>query len=251
MKMMDTDTRIGGSDGRFPDTRHSAIVAARSGTPADRAVAHESIVAAYWKPVYKYIRIKWKSSNEDAKDLTQGFFLRALEKDFFDGYRAEKGSFRTYLRVCLDGFLANEKKASQRLKRGGGAILLALDFTTAEGELRQIEIAQDDSPDRFFAREWTRSLFEIALLSLREQCEAQGKQIHYSLFERYDLAEEDQRATYASLAAESGLSTVSVTNYLAWVRREFRRIVLEKLRGLTASDQEFRSEARALLGAEL
>ncbi len=248
---MDTDTRIGGGDGRFPDTRHSAIEAARSGVAADRAVAHETIVAAYWKPVYKYIRIKWKSSNEDAKDLTQGFFLRALEKDFLDRYSAENGSFRTYLRVCLNGFLANERKASQRLKRGGGAILLALDFTTAEGELLQIDVAQDDSPDRYFAREWTRSVFEIALVGLREQCAVHGKQIHYSLFERYDLAEEDQRGTYAALAGEFGLTTVTVTNHLAWVRREFRRIVLEKLRELTVSDREFRSEARALLGAEL
>ena len=248
---MDTDTRIGAGDGRFPDTRHSAIAGARGGTPADRAVAREAIVAAYWKPVYKYIRIKWKAPNEDAKDLTQGFFLRALEKDFFEGYRVEKGSFRTYLRVCLDGYLANEKKASQRLKRGGGTVLLALDFTNAEGELLQVDIAHDDSPDRFFAREWTRSFFAIVLLSLRERCEAQGKHIHYSLFERYDLAEEEQRCTYASLAAEFGLTAVSVTNYLAWVRREFRRIVLEKLRELTATDREFRSEARALLGAEL
>ncbi|MEO8131804.1 MAG: hypothetical protein ABI822_32220, partial [Bryobacteraceae bacterium] len=219
--------------------------------PADRAVAHESIVAAYWKPVYKYIRIKWKSSNEDAKDLTQGFFLRALEKDFFDGYRPEKGTFRTYLRVCLDAFLANERQASQRLKRGGGTILLPLDFTTAEGELQQIEIAQDDSPDRFFAREWTRSIFENALLALREECAAQGKQIHYDLFERYDLAASDARATYASLAAEFGLSSVTVNNYLASVRRGFRRIVIRILRELTSSEEEFRSEARALLGAEL
>ncbi len=238
---MDTDTRMGGGNGRFPETRHSAIAAVRNGSPADRALAHESIVAAYWKPVYKYIRIKWRSSNEDAKDLTQSFFLRALEKEFFDSYCAEKGSFRTYLRVCLDAFLANEKKSSQRIKRGGDAILLPLDLTTA----------QDDSPDRFFAREWTRSLFELALLALKESYEARGKQIQYALFARYDLAEEGERATYASLAAEFGLSSVAVTNHLAAARRDFRRIVLEKLRQITANEQEFRSEARALLGAEM
>ena len=40
--------------------------------------------------------------------------MRALEKDFFDGYDPEKGSFRTYLRTCLDRFVANEKKAAVR-----------------------------------------------------------------------------------------------------------------------------------------
>ena len=32
--------------------------------------------------------------------------------------------------------------------------------------------------------------------------------------------------------------------------REFRRVVLEKLREITASDEEFRLEARAVLGVE-
>ena len=41
-----------------------------------------------------------------------------------------------------------------------------------------------------------------------------------------------------------------MTNYLALARREFRRIVLEKLRELTATDDEFRREARALLGVD-
>jgi len=237
---MDSDTRIGAGDGRFPETRHSAIAAVRDGNAEARALAHETIVAAYWKPVYKYIRIKWKLSNEDAKDLTQSFFLRALEKEFFDGYVSERGSFRTYLRTCLDGFLSNEWKASQRQKRGGDALMLPLE-----------DMAQDDSPDLLFTREWTRSLFELALQSLREQSAERGKAVHYSLFERYDLVEEESRVTYAQLAAESGLSTMTVTNYLSAMRRDFRRVVLEKLREITVTEQEFRSEARALLGADV
>ncbi len=39
-----------------------------------------------------------------------------------------------------------------------------------------------------------------------------------------------------------------MTNFLALARREFRRIVLEKLREITATDREFREEARSLLG---
>jgi RNA polymerase sigma factor (sigma-70 family) len=248
---MDIGTRIGAGNGRFPETRHSAIAAAQGGSAADRALAHETIVAAYWRPVYKYIRIKWRSPDEEAKDLTQGFFLNALEKDFLDAYRPEKGSFRTYLRVCLEGFLANERKSSRRIKRGGQATLLRLDFLTAEGELRQIEIPQDDSPDRFFTREWTRSLFELALQTLREQCEERGKQIHYQLFERYDLSEDAHRPTYTQLATEFDLPATSVTNYLAATRRDFRRIVLERLRLITATSREFESEARGLFGAEL
>ena len=39
-----------------------------------------------------------------------------------------------------------------------------------------------------------------------------------------------------------------VTNHLAWARRELRKLVLERLRSLTATDAEFREEAEELLG---
>jgi hypothetical protein len=41
-----------------------------------------------------------------------------------------------------------------------------------------------------------------------------------------------------------------VTNHLAWARREFRRVVLERLRELSGSDAEYRTEARELFGMD-
>ena len=46
------------------------------------------------------------------------------------------------------------------------------------------------------------------------------------------------------------MKTSDVTNYLAFARREFRRIVLEQLREMTGSEEEFRREARTLLGID-
>ena len=255
---MEPDTAIGGPGGRFPATRRSLLLAVTSDEPARRQRAFESLVSAYWKPVYKYIRIRWRTANEDAKDQTQEFFTRALERDFFRRYDPEKAGFRTYLRHCLDAFLANEHKASRRQKRGGGIALLSLDFETAEGELRQQEIPDGVDLEELFHREWVRSLFELAVEALRERCEAAGKQVHFALFQRYDLegssAEDSStggRPTYAALARQHGIPVTQVTNYLAAMRRDFRRLVLELLRETTGSDAELRSEARALLGVTL
>src|SRR3954452_9804145 len=119
----------------FPATRHSIVAAMRSPRADDRRAAFDTMVTAYWKPVFKYVRIKWQASPEDAADLTQGFFLRAFEKDFFAGFDPAKAKFRTYLRTCLDGFAANSRKADARLKRGGGVTLVSIDFGVAEREL--------------------------------------------------------------------------------------------------------------------
>ncbi|MBI4470884.1 MAG: sigma-70 family RNA polymerase sigma factor [Acidobacteria bacterium] len=247
------DTGIGGSNARFPETCWSAIVASGSEDPAERSRAFDTIVSMYWKPVYKYIRIKWHKSNEDAKDLTQGFFAKSIEKDFFRSYDPAKARFRTFLRTCLDGFLANEEKAARRIKRGGEAVVLSLDFETAEGELRHHEPAVQESMDDYFEKEFTRSFFELAVDRLRSEMEGQGKQTHFLLFEKHDLEATipSGRVSYAQLASEFSLPVTTVTNYLAAARKAFRRIVMTHVRSVTATDEEFRREARALLGVEV
>jgi DNA-directed RNA polymerase specialized sigma24 family protein len=248
---MDPDTDIGGSLHKFPVTNHSAIVNARSNDEIARQRALEIILTSYWKPVYKYIRLKWQATNEDAKDLTQGFFANAFEKNHFARYDATKASFQTFLRTCLDGFIANEHKAGRRLKRGGDMDHYQLDFAAAEDELAAHAVTSTLNPEDYFHREWVRWMFTLALDSFRRHYEESGRKVHFQLFELYDLTEDNRDISYASLGKEFGLEPAKVNNYLAAARRDFRRIVLEKLREITATDEEFRTEARSLLGVDV
>jgi len=229
---MDPDTDIGGPLHKFPVTNHSAIVNARSDDQAIRRRAFDIILNSYWKPVYKYVRLKWQAGNEDAKDLTQGFFANAYEKNHFASYDATKASFQTFLRACLDGFVANERKARQRLKRGGDMDHYQLDFAAAEDELAAHASAATLNPEEYFHREWLRWMFTMAVEEFRERCVESGRMVHFQLFERYDL-NDDRDASYASLAEEFGLDVTTVNNYLAAARRDFRRIVREKFRETT------------------
>jgi len=231
MRFMDPDTDIGGPLHKFPITNHSAIAAARSNDEIIRRRAFDTILNGYWKPVYKYVRLKWQASNEDAKDLTQGFFANAFEKNHFASYDAAKASFQTFLRTCLDGFVANERKAGQRLKRGGDMDHYQLDFAAAEDELAAHASASTLTPEDYFHREWVRSMFASAVETFRERCVESDRMVHFQLFERYDLNDDD--VSYASLAKEFGLEPATVNNYLAAARRDFRRIVREKFRETT------------------
>src|SRR6185437_3387066 len=174
MRFMDPDTDIGGPLHKFPVTNHSAILNARSDDQITRQRALETILTSYWKPVYKYIRLKWQASNEDAKDLTQGFFANAFEKDHFANYDASKASFQTYLRTCLDGFVANEQRAGKRLKRGGDREHFQLDFVSADDEFALHAAGSELTPEDYFHREWVRWMFTLSLEALRTQCEERG-----------------------------------------------------------------------------
>jgi len=244
------DTRIGVGGTGFPQTHWSALRAVSSDYQPDREKALGMIVTAYWKPVYKYIRIQWQKSNEDAKDLTQGFFLRVIEKDFLKPYDPSKARFRTFLRICLTGYVANEEKSSGRKKRGGDVTTFSLDFTDVENELVNSsalhELSTDD-PEQFFHNELIRSLFTLSVEDLKKECEANGKTVRFRIFERYDLRD-DAKPTYEQLGKELGIATSQVTNHLFSTRKEFRNIVLQRLKSLCSTEEEYRSEAESLFG---
>jgi len=224
-------------------------LAAQSDDPAARSRAIEAITAAYWKPVYKYVRVKWNITSEDAADFTQDFFTRLLEKEFLDSYDSTKGRLRTFLRTCADRLFMKQVRDSHRLKRGAGSGHFPLNYVEAERELENVP--NSESPEDRFEKEWVRSLFTLGLQRLRSCCESESKMIHFELFERYDLEDADPKPSYTQLAAEFGLAVTDVTNYLAFARREFRRCVLDQLREMTATGEEFRREAQALLGVEV
>jgi hypothetical protein len=134
-------------------------------------------------------------------------------------------------------FVVNESKHANRLKRGGAAERISLEETEEPAAVDLEEV---------FEKEWIRNLFELAVEDLREVCVSRDKQRHFGIFERYDLQHTD--LSYAELASEFGIAVTDVTNYLAWCRREFRRLILERIRQITANDEEFRREARVVLG---
>lgn len=223
----------------FPTTRRSVVVALSSADGEQRTRAFDALVALYWKPLYKYARVAWRRGREDAEDLTQSFFARAFEKESLASYDAAKASFRTFLRLLFDRYAANEAKAASRQKRGGNEV--HLDFESAEAELGR-DHGHSVSPEEYFQREWVRSVFAVCVERLRDQCDA----TRFALFEAYDLGED--RVSYRELAERFAIPETTVTNQLAAARRRFREIVLDALRDVTASDHEFRAEARALLG---
>src|SRR5947199_3688526 len=172
--MRQDDFQPGGD--RFPLTRRSVIEAARCIDAQERERALEALCAAYWRPVYKYVRWRWNRPVEAAQDLTQGFFAELLERGLLDKFDPNKSRLRTYLRVCVDSLVMNEDKAGRRQKRGSSIPHVALDFAAAEEELGATDIdpakiASPESLEEFFEKEWVRSLFALAVEDLRKLCE--------------------------------------------------------------------------------
>lgn len=227
----------------FPATRRSVVLALASADAMERTRAFDTLTSCYWKPVYKYARVAWRHTREDAEDATQSFFARLFEKESLTAYDVTKASFRTFLRLLFDRHLTNEWKAGQRLKRGGAAT--HVDAAAAEGEIGSE--AGGLSPEEYFQREWVRNMFSVAVERLRTECTAAGKVTQFAVFEAYDL-DDDRTVSYRVLAMRFTIEETQVTNYLAAMRRRLRENVLDALREVTTTDEELRAETRALFG---
>jgi RNA polymerase sigma-70 factor (ECF subfamily) len=222
------------SAGSFVTTHWSVVQSAGHGTTLARQAALEKLCRSYWYPLYAYVRRRGYSP-EDAQDLTQSFFATTLEHDFFARFDPAKASFRTYLRMAAERFAAREHQAAHRQKRGGDV----------KFEPLEEQCASTETPEQIFEREWQRQLLALALDDLRVHCESRGKQLHFQIFEAYDLCSA-ARPSYQELAALHSIAETSVTNHLAWARRMLRELALERLRGVTSGERELRYEMRRL-----
>src|SRR5260221_12603135 len=229
--MTQEDFPAGGD--RFPATRRSVIEAVRSIDAEEREQALEALCAAYWKPVYKYVRLRWNRTPDAAQDLTQGFFVELLERELLDKFDSAQSRVRTYLRLCVDSFVMNEDKAGKRQKRGGNIPHVALDFSAAEEELGATvidpaKIASPESLGQFFEREGIRSLFALAVEDLRNLCEQRERTRTFRLFEAYDL-EGNGKSSYEQVSKDYGISMSGVTNARGGARRRFPTATLGRL----------------------
>jgi DNA-directed RNA polymerase specialized sigma24 family protein len=235
----------------FPPTRHSAVVAIRSSDDGERGRGYDAIVSAYWRPAYLHLRRRWGLPPEDASDVVQGFFADAFEKGTLERFDSGRARFRTWLRVCLDGYAGHVREAAATLKRGGGWTRVPLDFEDAEKLAGEgLGVAGDD-PDERFRVEWVRSVLQGALEDLERHAQESGREVAFRMFVSADVDTLDRpRPSYDDLARAHGVPVTTVTNHLHRMRREFRAAAIERIREMTLDEQEFREEVRALLGQE-
>jgi RNA polymerase sigma-70 factor (ECF subfamily) len=229
----------------FVTTHWSVVLAAKDKSSPDSAAALEALCRAYWYPLYAFVRRQGHPPC-DAQDLTQEFFARLLAKDYLSAAAREKGRFRTFLRVALKRFLANEWERARRLKRGGGQAALPLD--TAMGEVRyQAEPGGGLPPDRLYERRWAMTLLEQALGRLRAEHRAAGKTVEFEQLKGVLMAERGA-VEYGALAAALGLSEGAARVAAHRLRKRFRQLFRAAVADTVSGPGEVESELRYLVG---
>jgi len=212
--------------GGFLSTQWSVILAARDhGSPgADEAMA--TLCAAYWRPLYAYVRRKGRSV-EDAQDLTQGFFSHVLEKDYLRHVDPAFGKFRSFMLASFKNFLTNEWRRDSAAKRGGAANFLSVEDMNGAEQLYAAGTSTSATPEEIYERKWALALLERATARLESEFGAAGKSRAFALMKQY-LTGDHGPGQYARMAAELGIGEVSARVAVHRMRGRFRDLLLNE-----------------------
>lgn len=217
------------------------INAANTGDSAAMAQALSRLCEAYWYPIYVHIRARGFDSDA-ARDLTQGFFVRVLERDYFSGISQDKGRFRSFLQACVNHFLSNERDYASAAKRGAGIAALSLDFQSAEDRYSQ-EPTGGTPPDLVFERQWAYDLLDRTLERLRRE----SAHPQFALLQPF-LTGDAERGAYEKVAAAMGLTEGALKVAVHRLRKRYGAALRAEIGETVADPAEIEEEIRYLLG---
>jgi RNA polymerase sigma-70 factor (ECF subfamily) len=227
----------------FKSTHWSVVLAAAGDSQSSGSqAALERLCQTYWYPLYAYVRGRGYAE-QDAKDLTQGFFAQVLKRKGLRGLLPGRVKFRSFLLTALKNFLADEHARQQAQKRGGGQVLVSIDAQDAE-QRYLVEPAHNDTPERQFERRWAVALLDSARARLKAEFEASGKGVLFGALSV--LNDRESSGTYAETAARLEMSEEAVKKAVQRMRKRYLALLREEIAQTVGGPAEVEEELRQL-----
>jgi DNA-directed RNA polymerase specialized sigma24 family protein len=220
------------------------VQSAGQGATPVRQEALEKLCAAYWYPLYAYVRRKGHDEH-DAQDLTQEFFARLIQRNDFAGLDRGRGKFRAFLLASMNHFLAKEWRKAATLKRGAGQSPLSLDTALAEQRYGAQPVVEP-TPERLFDRRWAETVIERAAQRLRAEFTNDGRE---TLFRELNvfLSAPAGAGDYVTAAQRLQMTESAVAKAVERLRRRYRDLVRQEIAQTVSTPVELEEEMRYLL----
>lgn len=200
---------------------------------------------AYWRPLYVYVRSRGHGV-DDARDLTQQFFSRLLERNGLATADPARGRFRTFLLTSLQRFLVSEWRRETALRRDAARVVpLELEWDSVESRLADGP-ARAVPPELEFDRQWADALLGRALASLRAEHVAAGRAELLDTLEPFVWGR-DGSLSHAEMAARLGLTVGAVRVAVHRLRTRFRELLRQEVAATVAGQEEVDAELRHLV----
>jgi RNA polymerase sigma-70 factor (ECF subfamily) len=230
----------------FVTTRWTLVHEAAAGGDTRALAALGDLLGTYWQPLYRYARRKGMCI-EDAEDVVQSFIGHILESSALRNVHRDRGRFRAFLLASFNHWMINEWKRATREKRGGGVEHRSFDWPSAETGLH-LEVADEQSPDRLFDREWTLTLLNQVLANLERACREEGNGAQFDALKPC-LTADSSRVPYATIAAQLNMTEGAARVAVHRLRKRYRALLTDQVARTLASPEFVEEELRSLLAS--
>lgn len=232
---------------RFQTTLWSTVLlAAREPDSSDGREALERLCAAYWYPVYAFIRRRG-ASVEDAEDLAQGFFKHILLSEFLTRANPELGRFRSFLLGALRHYLGHEFARAHTQRSGGRLKKIPINATLAEYWLGA-ESSPENDTTHAFDRSWANTLINQAILQLEQEHTESGRQAVFDALKGF-LQRSAGPGEYDTISTQLGMTKGAVAAATHRMNRRFGELVRKGVRDTVATSEMAAEEMRFLFSA--
>ena len=226
----------------FASTQWSMVLRAGRGS-VEAQQAMEQLCELYWYPIYAFARRRGASAQE-AEDLTQGFFVRVLEKEFFRDADPERGRFRSFLLTIFKRYWGDERDKARALKRGGRVHHLSIDFPSAEDRYRA-EPVDGWTAEKLFERRWAITLLDRTLAELERSYVEKGKSEFFAST-RLFLTASPGDESYEDVAERLSMKKETLRVAVHRMRASYRKLLEEEVVRTLASPDDFENELETL-----
>ena len=240
-------TDMGGTCGTFLTTHWSLIEDIEERPDQDSALIG-LLLERYWKPVYCYLRRKGYD-NEQAKDLTQGFFHEiVLNLNLFGRADQSKGRFRSFLLYALNQYLMNEKRRETAQKNIPRHKIVSLDAIEPPVLPRSIITS---SPEDSYNYAWVSAMLDQVLSDIKRTCYEQGMETHWSIFSErvvQPMLNNAERPSLKDICEKYGIANKKkASNMVITVKRRFQSALRQYVRSTVASERQMADELKEIL----
>ena len=235
-------------DSVFEATRWTLVMRARgeSTESTESRAALSDLCEAYWQPIYQFLR-RGGRNDDESRELTQEFFARLLAKGRIGAAAPSLGRFRSYLLGALKRFLAEKWRNERRLKRGGDAVIEALDERGETPGGHQIADPAGDIPDKQFDREWALAIVERGLTAVQAEFVRAGKADRFEVLKPWLVVDDPHRLSQAQAAATLGMTVGAVKVAIHRLRGAFRGAVEAEVAQTVSNREDLADELRYLV----
>lgn len=230
-----------GVESAFEPTQWTVVLRAARRSP-DATEAFGRLAVAYWRPLFNYVRRRGYQP-ADAEDLTQSFFEYLLHQQPLESVDPAKGRFRAFLLALLRHFLANKWDHENAQKRGGGREFVSWDALDPDEEFLASSLTAN--AEGAFDRDWAQALVKRVLTELRTEYTVAGRGDMFNGLQSH-LLPDARGVTYASTAADMGVSEEAARMAAMRLRRRFHRLLRAAISETVTNPEDVDEELRYL-----